>query len=267
MTRDSFGTRALLLTLGLSVVWPMAAALGQSVGPYLYTVSTRQVDEGQVWMSLDTGYGVRAIRPFGEEGVEQRAGVVYGVSKRLSLAAFAGAWLDEQSAVRLGSVQAELMADLSNGRLPLDLSAGVGYLREYLGTSVLLMRFAAGRQWARLAMHGNAVIEKPFAANRDAVDLITSFGASFQVHPRARAGIEAIGEDLEGLFEEEEAEGGAKLMVGPVLQFALSDQARFRLGGGPIFYLSRSRNISSAPRFLPPGDSGYAVRASLAYGF
>ncbi len=267
MVANPYRCSKALLASVVTLLLTASTVRAQAVGPYLYTVSTRQVAKGQMWMSLDTGYGVRAMRPFGEEGVEQRAGIVYGISKRLSLAAFAGAWLNDQSAMRLGSVQAELMADLSDPRLPFELSAGVGYLREYLGTNVLLMRFAAGRRWTRLAMHGNAVIEKPFAANRDAVDVITSVGASFRVHHRARVGLEAIGEDLEGLFEAEEAEGGAKLMVGPVVQLALSDQARFRVGGGPIFYLSRSQNVSAAPRFLPPGDSGYAVRASLAYGF
>ncbi len=258
------------LALALASVFafslPTVPTLAQTIGPYLYTVAPTQTEQGKWWVNWDTGYGMRAIRPFGEDGVEQRAGVVVGLSRRVSLMAVAGAWLNRESAVRLGSVQAEVLWNALAEGGPAELAVGVGYLREYLGTNVLMARFVAGHAWRKWSLHGNAVLEKPFAEGRDAVDLITSLGTSFRVRSGMRLGVEAIGEDLEGFFEPEEAEGGAKLLVGPVMDLRLGERVRFRLGGGPIFYMTRSEAVSNAPRLLPPGDSGYAIRTSLVYG-
>ena len=67
-------------------------------------------------------------------------------------------------------------------------------------------------------------------------------------------------------FEPEEAEGGARLMVGPTFRVRLSEKMHLRLGGGPIFYMTQNTPTSKAPRLLPSGDSGYAIRFSMIYG-
>ena len=82
--------------------------------------------------------------------------------------------------------------------------------------------------------------------------------------------IEFIGEDLEGFWEADEAEGGARLLVGPSLRIAPTTR-RWQIGvaGGPIIHATRSNRASDAARGLPSGSSGhgYAVRASLSYAF
>jgi hypothetical protein len=85
-----------------------------------------------------------------------------------------------------------------------------------------------------------------------------------------RAGVEAIGEDLEGFWEADEAEGGARVLVGPSLHVAPPNQ-RWQVGiaGGPMFHATRSGRSSPATRGLPSSssDRGYALRLSMTYGF
>jgi hypothetical protein len=149
------------------------------------------------------------------------------------------------------------------------LALGLGVRHESAGVNVLLGRLAAGRSFNAWRLDGNALFEKPFSTGRDAVDLITSFGVSRRVLPAFHAGVELIGEDLEGFWEEDEAEGGARVLVGPSLRIA-PPAARWQIGiaGGPIVHAKRSSRTSDATRGLPTaGNSGFGVRVSLSYGF
>ena len=76
-------------------------------------------------------------------------------------------------------------------------------------------------------------------------------------------GVEAIGEDLEGFWEADEAEGGARLLVGPSLHVSPHKQ-RWQLiaTGGPLFHPTDTGRSSSAFRDLPPDTNrtSYAVQ-------
>jgi hypothetical protein len=82
-------------------------------------------------------------------------------------------------------------------------------------------------------------------------------------------GLELIGEDLEGFWEQDEAEGGARLLAGPSIRIAPRSQRwQASIAGGPVVHATRSSVRSGATRSLPVGNrDGYAVRASLTYGF
>ncbi len=218
----------------------------------------------------ETAYAVRAVRPFGQDGVEQRIGCVYGLSQGLNLSAVAATVLEADRSNALGSAQVELMADLfSTGDKALQIAAGGGFLREYQGTNTLLARAAAGLTLGKWKVDSNMLLEKPFGENRDAVDVLFSLGTSRQLHRRVSVGIEALGEDLEGFVEEEEAEGGAKLLLTPTLHYQLNERMKVRFGAGPIFYMTHSEAISDAPRMLPsnPGSTGFMTRLSALYLF
>jgi hypothetical protein len=82
------------------------------------------------------------------------------------------------------------------------------------------------------------------------------------------AGVEALGEDLEGFWEADEAEGGAKLLVGPSVNYApRGSRFAFSVCGGPIFYATHSNVIpSEAVRDLSEvGQNGYTVRAQISF--
>lgn len=239
----------------------------QSIGTSIYTVAPKQAGRGELYINYDSGVGVRAMRPFGEEGVEQRVGVVYGVSRAVSLTSIAGGVVEDNSGFRIGSAQFEVMANvLSQDKYLVNVSASAGALREYGGVNVLMARLALGRNFQRWKLNSNMVLEKPYADNRDAVDVITTFSAAWHAMKKLHVGLDLIGEDLEGFWDQQEAEGGAKVMFGPILYFQASDKMHLRLGGGPIYYLTSNTPVSRAPRILPPGDSGYMVRFSMIYG-
>ncbi len=78
-------------------------------------------------------------------------------------------------------------------------------------------------------------------------------------------GVEAVGEDLEAFWEQNEAEGGARVLMGPSLHWVRPDHRLLAtLAGGPVFRYRENPQASPAPRSL---GNGYAVRASLAVVF
>ena len=94
--------------------------------------------------------------------------------------------------------------------------------------------------------------------------MITTFGWMLRASRTLRLGVEAVGEDLEGLWEQDEAEGGAKLYLGPALHWARPGERLWAsLGGGPILYATRSGRSSPAPRPLGADGNGVGTRQSL----
>jgi hypothetical protein len=150
------------------------------------------------------------------------------------------------------------------------VAVGVGMRHEVGGVNVLLGRIAAGRRFTDAwRLDGNAVFEKPFSAERDAVDLITTLGVARRVTSTVHVGIEMIGEDLEGFWEADEAEGGARLLVGPSIRIApAAEHWQASVAGGPVVHATRSVVRSDATRSLPVANrDGYAVRAAVTYTF
>ena len=80
---------------------------------------------------------------------------------------------------------------------------------------------------------------------------------------RVRLGVEAVGEDLEGFWEAEEAEGGAKLYAAPALHWtAPAGRLWLSAGGGPTVYATRSARSSPAPWPLAAAGNGFTMRLS-----
>ena len=118
-----------------------------------------------------------------------------------------------------------------------------------------------------LSRDGNALFQKPMSEGRDAVDLITSVGWARKLPRGVSLGVEAIGEDLEGFWDREEAEGGARLLAGPSLHISPAG-ARWQLTatGGPVFHPRDTQQSSDALRDLPPETRGtsYAFKVALS---
>jgi len=251
----------ILFLLSTSAAWAQYSE-------YLYIVTPEQVGKNEWRAKYESAYAVDAVQPFGEDGVEQRVGTVYGISKRINLSAVASAVVDNGKSTTLGAAQVELMADLMpKTKSGLALSAGAGWLREYQGVQTALARAALSWQKPKWRLDANALLQKPFAENRDAVDVLFSLGANAGLSQRWRVGVEALGEDLEGFWEEEEAEGGAKLLLCTTLAWSIQEKLSLRLGAGPIYYLTRSNQDSQAPRMLHTSDTsvGALVRLSALY--
>ena len=127
---------------------------------------------------------------------------------------------------------------------------------------VATARFVGARATERSALAAGVLLEHPYAAGRDALDLITSLGLSHALTSTLWLGVEAVGSDLEGFWDQAEAEGGATLFVGPTLAFSPSDSWRLVAGGGPVLRATSSTAGPQAER-----RSGYVLRTSVRLGW
>jgi hypothetical protein len=93
-----------------------------------------------------------------------------------------------------------------------------------------LVRVGGVRATERLSLAADVLMERPRVAGRDALDVITTVGFAHAIVPSVWLGIEAVGSDLEGLWENDEAEGGAAVLLGPTLAVAASGRLRLVVG-------------------------------------
>jgi hypothetical protein len=127
------------------------------------------------------------------------------------------------------------------------VAGGGGIREEWDGTRTLIGRVLAGSDVGRGRLQGSLVLERAVSSpfRHDAADVVTSLGWSRPIHDRISVGVEGIGQDLEGLWNPAEADGGARLLVGPSLraQSKRGDWAA-SLTGGPVVH---TVSVASAP--------------------
>ena len=256
--------RSFLAALVALITAPVfAAAQGRST---LYSLSTLDASAGKPLLYGDLDYGERTFERVGGERFEHLLGAQLTFAHRLTLAARASIAIDK-STTRL-SQQVELLRDVVGGgaNRSRSLALGLGLTREYGGTTALFSRVALARSWRSQRLVANAIFEKPFASGRDAIDIITSAGWMYGAADGVQLGLEAVGQDLEGFWEAEEAEGGARLFFGPVLTVPLAREGwRFSFGGGPVLRATTSPETSGATR--PVSDrAGYVLRMRVSAG-
>jgi hypothetical protein len=145
----------------------------------------------------------------------------------------------------------------------LSLTGGVGMRHEYSGTMVGLVRVAGARATERSALAADVLLERPRSAGRDALDVITTVGFAHAIVPSVWLGVEAVGSDLEGLWESDEAEGGATVLLGPTLAVAASARWRLVVGGGPVVRATRSTALTSQAAPGAERSTGYVLRTSV----
>jgi len=263
----------------LAAVWMTAAcaSLAAAQDPevpvqdrrFLFSVSTVPAEKSHATVQLDSGFGERPFDVTDTDRPEQRLAVQATLGRRVTFLGRVGLASDERDL--RSSQQGELLYSVMHARKSEgSLALGMGIRHESSGVNVLLGRVVAGRSFDAWRLDGNALFEKPYAVGRDSIDLITTFGVSRRLFPALYAGAELIGEDLEGFWEVDEAEGGARMMIGPSIRIAPPNK-RWQVGvaGGPVIHATRSDLVSEATRGLPTsnGGSGYAVRAALSYEF
>jgi hypothetical protein len=231
---------------------------GAQTSPFLFGATPRFPNSQSV-IALDAGYNERAFEPVAGERWEPRASAFVTLTPWLAAHGQIGAanTLDQRTRV---SEQMELMATpWQSGSM--SLGTNIGMRHEYSGANVALARVVGARVTQRAAVAADVLFEHPFVSRRDAVDVVTTVGAMRALTSRVWLGVEAVGSDLEGFFDTEEAEGGATLLVGPTVAVAVSDKWRLVVGGGPVI-----RATTSATRPDQP-SSGYVVRTSLRLGW
>ncbi|HVZ21195.1 MAG TPA: hypothetical protein VG871_09055 [Vicinamibacterales bacterium] len=210
-----------------------------------------------------------------------------GASTRAPLAMFAGKQLDPMSGVEAAfgritvvaledsrvvrgdgrqSRQAEWFAEVWHSRAGARVAVGSGVRRESTGANVALTRVVAEAPMLAGALVGNVALERPFAAGRDPLDVITTVAYSRRIGAVVSIGAEGLLQDVEGFWNPLEAEGGARLFLGPSVDLALPAEGwRLHVTGGRDMRASSGSGGSDAYRAL--GRSGAVVRVSASHGF
>ena len=232
--------------------------------PFLFSVTTADDSQPAARFDYDLGIGERAFQSDIANQPEHRIGVQasYG---RLTLLARLGVATEGSS--YQSSQSGELLYSVLGPGHRVAFAAGGGLLHEADGVNVLLARVVTGRSTRSSETYGNLLFQGPLAAGRDALDVITSVGWARKLSHGLSAGIEAIGEDLEGFWEAEEAEGGARLLVGPSVHVSPPGKHwQLSATGGPVFHPSNTGRVSNALRDLPPETrrTSYAFKVALS---
>jgi hypothetical protein len=247
---------------------PGAATM--AVQPFMFSVNTLTQNQPKWNVNYTGSYGERASGTFGYDGVDQQVSVKGYLGNRLTL--YANADLGFANAGGVTSAQqAEVIRDFVGGRQALGARFGVGLgaNRDFSNTAAIFSRVTAAYDVANWRLGGNMKFEKAFSKSRDGIDLITSIGFQHRIAKSFFAGIEAVGQDLEGFWETDEAEGGAKLLVGPSINISPErSRLSFSLCGGPVFYATHSSVLASAAiRDVgnQASQNGYTVKAMIAF--
>jgi hypothetical protein len=235
--------------------------------PFLFSKSTLTPEDLKWSMDYSTSYGERVKGAFGFDGVGQQFGLKGYLGRQFTLYVHGGFGFTRENEVS-SAQQAEIIHDFIGGKKNqgFRLGIGLGASRDFSNVGSVLSRVTVAYDTPRWKACGNILFQKAFAANRDNIDVISSVGFHRLLFGKLYGGFEAVGEDLEGFWDKEEAEGGAKLLVGPSLNMTTNNQKiAFSVSGGPVFYAT-SNQISNleALRELPT-QAGLTLRARIAF--
>lgn len=161
-------------------------------------------------------YGRRATPPLAPDGVEHAWFAGFHFLETLSARVSAALTTREHltgHAWRLGTEVRQVV--LRRERAGVDLGVTAGYMREIDRAHLVTGSLQAAGALGPVEVAGTLYLEKAFAAGRDAVDVIVTVGAAYPITSFASLGLEYQGQDLEDLWEREEAEGGARHLAGP----------------------------------------------------
>jgi hypothetical protein len=194
--------------------------------------------QARVFSALTVGAGDSPTRPFAANtatrGALVEAGGEVGFGAGLSLA-IQGAQGEAESGQRSAGAVVGLRYSLLARGAPTQVVVSAGYLRELAGHDGVWARALVGQDFGparvQLSVHG----ERVFADGRDKIDLMVNAAASVRVDGPFRLGVEYVGQDLEETFSDE-AEGGARHIVGPTASVGLLRE-RLTLVGGPALAL------------------------------
>jgi hypothetical protein len=238
--------------------------------PFLFTINTLNPAARGWSLNYNGGYGERTVTPLGYDGLDQNIGVKGYLGAKFNLIASMGIGFGNKGDTK-SLQQAEVMRDFIGGNVPMGfrIGASLGFRREFNSDKVALSRIMAAYENPGWKFGANVRFEKAFDKDRDDIDVISSLGVHRQISGQLFGGIEAVGQDLEGFWEKDEAEGGARLLVGPSLNYApIASRFSFTLCGGPIIYATRSTPAFNefAVRELP-ASNGFTMKFNVGFKF
>ena len=249
--------------------WALAAAPAAAEEPFLAARNVYLYDHagqgqaGAAMVELETAVGTREARPFGEDGVMTGVRGRFGLHDRVTLEAFAGSVLDEAAA---GSVDV-YVGVLDDAAAGVDLTLGAGHFYDFQHVHTPRLHASLGKRFGafHLALPVDLALPVTTAGDpaRDAIDVSVGLVGSWGPSSAVRIGLEMLAEDLEGFWEAEEAEGGAKGVVGPTFWVAPGGGWRLKLNAAGVIPASRNTPGPGVPDASP----GFLGRLNLGYVF
>ena len=263
-SRAAVTPRLALVVLVLSVSTGAAA----QDRPFLFSVSTPTDSSTSTFrLEYDVGAGEQMFQSSTVNQPEQRVAAQASWRRVTVIGRFGMVAVPDAPSRSMQS--GEMLISLVDQRQSrVSMAAGGGVMREPDGVTVLLARVIAAHDTPTWRLHGNVVFQKPLDPTRDTLDVAFTSGWCRTIASGVALGVEEVAEDLEGFWNPTEAEGGARILVGPSLHLAPHGRSwQFTATGGPAFHPTSTGRTSEAFRDLPPASArvGYAVRAGLTY--
>jgi hypothetical protein len=253
----------------IAVLWTTLCLVSRPAAaqdkPFIFSVTTAtDTERPQARVDYEVGVGERAFQSSPDYQPEQRVNVQASLGRFTLLGRFGIA--DTGSAYQ-SSQAAEVLVALAPPSRRFTLAAGGGVQHEAEGVNVLVSRVVVGTAAGAWTSQGNVILQHALSPGRDPLDLLLTAGVARRIASRASLGVEGIGEDLEGFWDAAEAEGGARLLIGPSLHVWSPGRTwQFLCAAGPTLHPRGNGRSSDALRDLPPTDRrvGYAVQAGLS---
>ncbi len=228
---------------------------------FLYSSNYATPARKEINLEYKIDYNRRACVKCGEKdankinNLQQWMGLESGLTDNLSLSAFGiMTYGIEDNVIRTDSFYVGGKYRIGeSGILPLDAGFTFGYLQETGGIPVLQAGGILSKESEEINFTSNILFEKAFEKGRDDIDVFITAGVSYEIAEWLRTGIEYAGQDLEDLWEEEEAEGGAQHIIGPV--------------GAVRFNEKRIQMLFTPGLTFSPGGDGFIMRGMLSLEF
>jgi hypothetical protein len=228
--------------------------------PYLFSVDGRTIDRHSVALESGVGYnGITgsggSLQPDDARRVTAWLSSAVGVTDRVELA---GAFLfgDDPTngfAFNQARLDVRVLALKPMPRLPIAISVGAGYQADALLEHAVTGVVAATATLGRVNLTLNVRAAHYFHPGRDPVDVFVTAGALVRATDWLRAGVEYVGEELEGATRDDnDGSPGGRHYVGPTVALSLVGHLRVSATGGVVV----------AQRQVGP-----LARASLAWVF
>jgi len=247
----------ILLPLLLLFTCPLAFAFAEIQQPVLFATGVPHSPTADVLIYVDAGWG-EGQTSASTSSDSKRIGITWFPASRWTVMANAALNNYPFSKTGFGS-QFEVFYAIQNK--PTRFLQIGGGLRREKDTNVALLHAIASWNKARSLIQTSLVLEKAASPDRDAVDLISSFGWLRRISSRISVGFETVGQDLEGFWEKNEAEGGARILIGPAFHVSMGEWET-GVAGGYVFRPTYNITLRGADRAF--GASRYALQFSLS---
>lgn len=256
--------RFLVRGIAVFVLLIVSSVVDAQTQTFIYTVSPLTSGAMGFTTHFDAGLGEGSMGFSDAAGVDGRLGADWRSGSRWMVRSGVG-FGKANSTFDVFSGQLEGFVALKQGSgKGWAASVGGGARWERDGGTVGLFKVLGGWQAPSWRLEGNVTFEKAAAPQRDPVDIIVSMGWSHRVTQALSLGVEAVGQDLEGFWESAEAEGGARMLVGPSLHVQLQ-QWEAGVAGGYNFRPTVSGRTGAVDR--PLGSGRWVIQGSVGRSF